>query len=201
MHYQDISTDTQTLYRLNENEQVVFFMLNRSEDITFELAGPGAAAHVFALYTGQDDEKQSLSLTQRHLAPDTVSSALVKSALNGKSTFSYDGVISITPGAHRSDANQESRALLLSPDARAQARPALEILAHDVQCHHAATTTPLNTEALFFAESRGLSKEVARNLLVQGFFQEAFERMETLGVNSNALKGAALSPVFAHSNE
>ena len=187
MYFQDISTDTKTRYRLNANEQGVFFLLNRSGQITFELAGSGATAHIFALYTGTGDSKQTLNLTQRHRAPDTLSSTLVKSALAEQSTFRYDGAIIITKDAHRSDASQESRTLLLSPEARAYSRPALEILAHDVKCHHAATTAPLGTEALFFAESRGLSKEAARKLLVHGFFQEALERMEKLGIETDKL--------------
>lgn len=189
MRYQDISTDTETVYRLAEKEETVFFMLNRTGQITIELAGPGATAHIFALYTDVGEAKQSLSLTQKHLAPDTVSSALVKSALDGTSTFSYDGAIRIVKDAHRSDASQESRALLLSPAARAQARPALEILAHDVKCHHAATTAPLSTEALYFAESRGLSRTDATTLLIRGFFQEALERMEKLGIETASARG------------
>jgi Fe-S cluster assembly protein SufD len=193
MIFHDISQDTQALYRLDENEQVVFFILNRTGEITFELIGPGAAAHIFAIYSGSGISKQSLHLIQKHLAPDTTSSALVKAALAGKASFSYDGAIVITRDAHRSDASQESRALLLSPEARVQARPALEILAHDVKCHHAATTAPLNEETLYFVRSRGLSRPEAEKLLVQGFFQEALERMKTLNIDTSLLREKILS--------
>lgn len=190
MEYRDISTDTQSHYRLVAQDQVVFFILNRSGDITIELTGPGAVAHIFALYTGRDVESPSLTLTQRHLAPETTSSALVKAALAGTSAFTYSGIIRISPNAHRSNATQESRNLLLSSGARAQAQPSLEILAHDVACHHAATTAPLTNEALFFAQSRGLSEAAARTLLIRGFFQEALERMKNKipGANNQAVR-------------
>jgi len=184
MQYRDISTDTESLYLLAANEQTVFFMLNRTGDVTIELAGPGATAHVFAFYTERTETDRSLRLVQKHLAPDTVSSALVKAALAGKHSFHYEGAIEIAKNAHRSNARQESRTLLLTSDARASVRPALEILAHDVICHHAATTSPVSEEALFFAQSRGLTNDAAERLLVQGFFQEALERMEQLGVTS-----------------
>lgn len=188
MQYRDISTDSTKVYRLATNEQVVFFLFNRSGDITIELAGSGATAHIFALYSGKENSKQSLSLTQKHLAPDTISSALVKAALDNHSSFTYSGAIAIAPNAHRSDASQESRALLLSSDARAEARPALEILAHDVKCHHAATTAPLSSESLYFARSRGLTEEQAQKLFVSGFFNEAIERMEPFGVSIDQVK-------------
>lgn len=178
MEYRDISTDTQSRYRLAAQEHVVFFILNRTGSITIELTGPGATAHIFALYTGHRTESPSLTLTQQHLAPETTSSALVKAALAGTSAFTYAGTIRISPDAHRSNATQESRNLLLSNGARAQARPSLEILAHDVICHHAATTAPLTDEALFFAQSRGLSETAARILLIRGFFQEALEQIK-----------------------
>ncbi len=190
MQYRNISADTRSLYRLAKNEEVIFFMFNRSGDITIELAGPGAKAHVFALYTANGGGKQSLRLTQSHLAPDTVSSALVKTALDGTASFQYDGAICIAKGGDRSNASQESRTLLLSREARSSARPALEILAHDVQCHHAATTSPLSEEAMFFALSRGLSRDSARGLLVRGFFQDALEQMEKLGIKNTELKAA-----------
>ena len=62
--------------------------------------------------------------------------------------------------------------------------PTLEILANDVLCRHAATTAPLNQEALFFAKSRGLSKAQAATLLINGFFNEALLKMETLGIKT-----------------
>lgn len=188
MRYQDISHDRIAEYRIKQNESVVFFMLNRTGTITLDLSEPGATAHVFAFYTGRTDSKQSLELNQKHSAPDTTSSALIKSVLNDKAAFTYDGAIIIEKDAHRSDASQESRSLLLSPAARAHARPALEILAHDVKCHHAATAGPLSEESLFFAQSRGLSEKQAHALLVQGFFHEALETMERLGIETDDLR-------------
>lgn len=182
MKFINITNDTQSTYRLEKGERCVFFMQNRSGELTFELAGTGAEAHVFAFFFGRGNDQATLRITQKHSAPDTVSSALVKSALSDKAEFTYEGLIRIEKSAHGADASQESRALLLSPQARAFAKPALEILADDVSCRHAATTSPLNPEALFFAASRGLSPEQARELLVQGFFNDALEKMENLGV-------------------
>lgn len=193
MQYRDISHDTDSVYRLATGEKVLFFMLNRTGKITIELVGAGATAHVCALYTALDRPSQSLDLTQKHLAPDTVSSALVKAALSGSVAFAYDGAIVIDKAAHGSHASQEGRVLLLSSQARASLQPALEILAHDVICHHAATTSPVNSEALFFVRSRGLSKDTAEKLLVQGFFQEAFERMETLSIGAKEARERLIS--------
>lgn len=191
MRFFDITHDTETLYRLGENEQCVFFLLNRSGDITFELAGINAAAYVFAFFIGKGQDEARLTISQRHLAPHTTSRVLVKSVLDDSAHFSYRGTLHIAPEASLSDASQENRNLLLSRDAQAFSEPALEILTSDVKCHHAAATGPLNQEALFFAQARGLSQKQAENLLINGFLHSS---VDTLGaLVSRAEKEKVLS--------
>ncbi|MDP2838041.1 MAG: SufD family Fe-S cluster assembly protein [Candidatus Moranbacteria bacterium] len=179
MQFKNISTDTETHYTLKENEQCVFFLLNRSDDITFELQGTRATAQVFAFFIGTGSEKHTLSISQQHLAPRTTSHVLVKSILHDAAEFSYQGMIHIAEVASLSDASQENRNLLLSKDARAFSKPALEILTNDVRCHHAATTNPLNPETIFFTETRGLTPVQSQALLIGGFFQSSLYTMST----------------------
>lgn len=187
MRLRDISQDQEALYTLKENERAVFFMLNRSGAITFDLSGRGAEAHIFAFFIGRNDDQGTLAITQRHSVPQTTSHALVKSVLFDASEYIYEGLIAIGKQADRSDASQESRALLLSPLAQASSKPSLEILANDVKCRHAATASPINSEALFFAQSRGLSGAQAEQLLIQGFIDEAVEKIERLGVDTSPI--------------
>lgn len=177
MIFKDISQDNVSIYTLNAGEQGVFFMLNRSGDITFELQGSGAEARVFAFFIGSESEKHALAIAQRHLAPGTTSHVLVKSILRDAAEFSYQGMIHIAERATLSDASQENRNLLLSKNARAFSKPALEILTNDVRCHHAATTSPLNPETLFYAETRGLNPHQAQELLIGGFLQSSLDTM------------------------
>lgn len=188
MKFLDISQDTKNNYRLEKNEKVVFFMLNRDGEINFEMAGENAEAHIFAFALGHGTIKQHLHINQKHTAPRTISSLLVKAALRDEAEFSYEGLIHLGEKALLADASQESRALLLSPDAKASTKPALEILADDVACHHKATVSPLSEETLFFAESRGLTRKQATDLLVQGFFNDALQKMESLGVSIEKVK-------------
>lgn len=180
MLFRDITHDTSTTYALNTGEQVVFFMLNRGGAITFELTGNGAHAHVFAFFIGNNHDAVDLNIIQNHRAPDTTSQVLVKSVLSDEARFSYRGTLHIAETAHLSDASQENRNLLLSPNAKAFSEPALEILTSDVSCHHAASTSPLSRETLFALEARGLSPIEAQNLLISGFLQSSIETLNTL---------------------
>ena len=177
MQFRDITNDKKTRYVLKQDEKCVFFMHNRSGDITFELAGPGAEARIFAVMTGPDSARRSLRIEERHLAPDTVSSAVVRNVLDDNAALSYEGAVRIERGAVRSDAVQDIRSLLLSSGASVSAEPALEILENDVRCRHSATASPVNQEQLFFARSRGLSEQAARQILVDGFLDEVLHGM------------------------
>jgi Fe-S cluster assembly protein SufD len=192
MKFLDITEDKKTVYTLKEQEQCVFFLWNRGDNLVFELTGKGAAAHIFAFFSLDQEDKKTLSILQHHQAPETTSHVTVKSVLRGQAECFYDGTIRIDAGAVSADASQESRTLLLSQNAKTTAKPTLEILEHDVRCHHAATVSPLNQEALFLAQSRGLSKTQAEKLLVQGFLNASLQKMSTLLPSQEQEKMVAL---------
>jgi len=89
--------------------------------------------------------------------------------VDGKTRGIFNGKIYVHPGAQQTDARQQARSLLLSDEARVDAKPELEIFADDVKCAHGAAIGQLDPEELFYLQSRGLHLETARNLLTYGF--------------------------------
>ena len=87
-------------------------------------------------------------------------------------------MIKVDPGAQRTDAFQESRNLLLSKRAHADAIPGLEILANDVRCTHAAAIAQIDREQLFYLRSHGLPDADANRLVIEGFLQALVVRFE-----------------------
>jgi Fe-S cluster assembly protein SufD len=104
-----------------------------------------------------------------HLVPHCSSRQLHKTIVDGKSRGIFNGKIFVHPGAQQTDARQQARSLLLSDEARVDAKPELEIFADDVKCAHGAAIGQLDPEELFYLQSRGLHLETARNLLTYGF--------------------------------
>ncbi len=96
--------------------------------------------------------------------------------LADRATAVWRGMIRVDPGAQRTDAFQESRNLLLSTAAHADAIPGLEIEADDVRCTHAAAVAQVDAEQLFYLRSRGMSDDQAKRLVIEGFLQELVER-------------------------
>ncbi|MEP7162440.1 MAG: SufD family Fe-S cluster assembly protein [Candidatus Moraniibacteriota bacterium] len=188
MRFSDISQDKKTHYSLKQNEEACFFMLNRTGQVTFELNAPGAKATILSLFLANEDG-HALSVTQKHSAQKTTSHFVGKALVGGTARFNYEGLISIEEKANGSDASQECRNLILSENAGAIAKPALEIKTDEVRCHHAATTSTLSKEATFFAESRGLNESEARGLLVAGFVKSVLEKIpETFSKERTAIE-------------
>jgi Fe-S cluster assembly protein SufD len=154
------------------------------------LDGEGASGKVTGAYATRGRQHVDFDTTQEHAAPNCVSDLAFRGILNDRSSAVWRGMIKVDPGAQQTDAFQESRNLLLSKRAHADAIPGLEILANDVRCTHAAAIAQIDPEQVFYLRSRGLSKERAERLVVEGFMAELVERFEEGDVR-DAL-GAAL---------
>ena len=122
------------------------------------LAGEGAEARVTGAYATHGRQHIDFDTTQEHAAPNTTSDLAFRGVLQGRSTAVWKGNIIVDPGAQKTDAFQESRNLLLSKRAHADAIPGLEIQANDVRCTHAAAVAQVDPEQLFYLRSRGLPR-------------------------------------------
>lgn len=113
-----------------------------------------------------------------HTVPECHTDELFKYLLKDNAVGSFMGRIFISQGAQKTLAYQQDRNLLLSPDARAYAKPFLEIYADDVHCSHGMTTGQLDEDALFYMRQRGIPDEEARVMLSIAFAKDVLERIE-----------------------
>ncbi|MQA74880.1 MAG: Fe-S cluster assembly protein SufD [Solirubrobacterales bacterium] len=141
-----------------------------------KLAGRGSSARVTGAYAGDGVQHLDYDTTQEHAAQDTTSDLAFRGVLAERATAVWRGMIRVDPGAQRTDAFQESRNLLLSTDAHADAIPGLEIEADDVRCTHAAAIAQVDREQLHYLRAHGVSEDEAKRLVVEGFLQELVER-------------------------
>ena len=151
-------------------------------DLNARLLGPGANSEMLGLYFGDGDQHFDFNTSQDHIEPNTGSDLLYKGALDGDSRAVFRGIIRVHPDAQRTDAYQTNRNLLLSPGARADSLPNLEIEADDVKCSHGATVGELDAEAKFYLMSRGLPLVQAERLVVMGFLGEVLSKLPLGGV-------------------
>ena len=87
------------------------------------LSGPGADARVTGAYATHGRQHIDFDTTQEHAAPSTTSDLAFRGVLQGRSSAVWKGNIIVDPGAQKTDAFQESRNLLISKRAHADAIP------------------------------------------------------------------------------
>jgi Fe-S cluster assembly protein SufD len=143
-----------------------------------DLAGEGAESRVTGAYFADGEQHLDYDTFQEHIAPNTTSDFAFKGALRDTATAVWRGMIRVEKDAQKTNAYQENRSLMLSPDAHAVPIPGLEILANDVRCTHGATVGRVDRDELFYAMARGLSQAEAERLIIRGFFQDILDRIE-----------------------
>jgi Fe-S cluster assembly protein SufD len=112
-----------------------------------------------------------------HAVPNCTSNQLFKGVLDDMSTGAFNGRIFVAKNAQGTMAYQKSNNILLTDEAKMDAKPQLEIYADDVKCSHGATVGQINEEALFYLRSRGISKKEARLMLMFGFAHEVIKNI------------------------
>ncbi len=102
---------------------------------------------------------------------------LHKAVAAGQGRSVFNGAVRVPRAAQRTNAAQLSRNLLLSDRARIDTKPELEIVADDVKCAHGATVSSLQTDELFYLQSRGIDADQAASLLQRAFCEEVLREL------------------------
>jgi Fe-S cluster assembly protein SufD len=84
----------------------------------------------------------------------------------------------VAQDAQKTQSDQVNNNILLSETAKIESKPQLEIYADDVKCSHGSTTGMLDSEAIFYMRSRGISEKAAQGLLIQAFTQEIVNEID-----------------------
>ena len=141
------------------------------------LVGEGADAQVNGVMFTTGRQHLAYFTRQDHAAPNTRSDLLYKSGLKDGSRIVWKGMIRVEKDAQKTDAYQKDDNILLSHEARADSIPGLEIEANDVRCTHGATAGQVDPEMVFYAQARGVERDTAIRLIVEGFFANVYDRI------------------------
>lgn len=179
---QNLDEVPECTYRVRANESrtvVVFSTGSKSIDGTVHvhLTGNNAQAYIYGVFVISGNNIVKLHTLQSHEAFGTMSNLLVKSVVMDQAVFSYDGAIRVEKQGQKTDAYQRNENLVLSQKAHARSKPSLEILADDVRCTHGATIGTIDTEQLFYLASRGVSYEIGKQLIVEGFLNGVLSKI------------------------
>lgn len=138
----------------------------------------GADMRHNGLYFTQGDEHLDLFTTDRHESRDTTGDTVWKGAATGTSRASYEGLIEIIEGATNTHTYLQTHSLMLSKQAKVDAIPSLIVKVDDVSASHGGTVGEVDEAQVFYMRTRGISREEAIQILVEGFFEPVIGQFE-----------------------
>lgn len=136
------------------------------------LAEPYASSECISIAVAKSGVVQDAGAKMIHLAPHTKSQIVSKAVGYGTGDSRYRGLVKISKEAHNSISKVECDTLLLNETARSDTFPLELVLNSSSSISHEATITKINAEQLFYLTSKGISAEVAEELIVFGFLKE-----------------------------
>jgi Fe-S cluster assembly protein SufD len=137
----------------------------------------GAECWVDGLYVVGENQHTDTHSVIDHQQAYCNSHQLYKGILDANGRAVFNGKVFVREGAQKTDALQTNKNLLLSPQARVDTKPQLEIYADDVKCAHGAAIGQLDQDQLFYLEARGINPELGKSLLTYGFAEEVIEKI------------------------
>ena len=141
-----------------------------SKSLDVILDKEGSSVEILGVYAGLSSEKIDLTVNVIHKAFNTKSLTQIRGVLKDSSSSLFKGVIKIEKKAQKTDSYLDHDVLILGDKARNESQPMLEIEADDVKATHGATTGRISEEEIFYLMSRGLSREEAVKIILEGFF-------------------------------
>lgn len=147
-------------------------------NLHFYVDGQQVISNLNGLYVPGNNQLVDSHTVVDHRMPNSESNELYKGVLLGNSTGVFNGKIFVRPDAQKTNAFQSCKNVLASDKATMNTKPQLEIWADDVKCSHGTTTGQLSDEALFYMQSRGISQDAAKTLLMLAFVQQVIDKVE-----------------------
>lgn len=145
--------------------------------LEIDMDGLGSNTRMSGFFFADKTQHFDLDTQQNHSAPLTTSDLLFKGAGKDTARTVWQGMIKSLPQMQKIDGYQVCRNLMLSDDTRMDGIPGLEIEADDVACSHAATFGTLEEEPIFYLMSRGIPRNEAQLMIIDGFFDELLQRI------------------------
>jgi Fe-S cluster assembly protein SufD len=164
-------------------------------NLNIKVDGEYAEANMFGLYMPNGSQHIDNHTVVDHIMPNSNSNEFYKGILKDKSTGVFNGKIFVRQDAQKTNAFQSCKNVLASTDATMNTKPQLEIWADDVKCSHGTTTGQLNDDALFYMQSRGISKAAAKSLLMLAFAQDVIDKFEIESIK-NYLQGLIEEKIY-----
>lgn len=167
---------------LNNNSRIymkVFYSnhFNLDSKIKINVLGRNTEVFIDIIYLAQNNVKYNLDFCSQYIDSSSSGKINIKGILNNSARAEAIGEINIDSKASDINIELNEHAILLSKDAKVKQSPILKVSNMNVKARHAASVTNIDSDTLFYLESRGIEKDVAKKLIVESYFSELLSQL------------------------
>ena len=158
-------------------------------EVSTELAGDSSETKIVGAFFGHNDQHLDLDSKVWHRAEHTTADLITRGVIDDQARSVYEGTQDVGRSAWDTNSYQRENTLMLSDDSEADASPKLIINNHDTEASHSASVGQIDRQDLFYMMTRGVPEDLARNMLVEGFFVPVLEEIEVEEFRDDLEKG------------
>ncbi len=140
--------------------------------------GQNSQSELQGIYFGQQSQHLAIITNSYHNVPHTTNKIVTKGVLKDKASSVSRGLVRIEKTAPKTDSYLADHVIHLSGEAQSNSIPSLEIINNEVKAAHAASSGEVDENHLFYLMSRGLNRNEAEMLIVEGFFEPILQKLK-----------------------
>jgi Fe-S cluster assembly protein SufB len=157
------------------------------------LSGKDSVGEFYSVALTNNMQQADTGTKMIHLGAGSRSTIISKGISAGRSNNTYRGLVRVGPSAEGVRNFTQCDSLLLGSECGAHTVPYIEVKNPSAQIEHEATTSKISDDQLFYAQSRGLDREAAVALIVNGFAKEVLQQLPMeFAVEAQKLLGISL---------
>jgi Fe-S cluster assembly scaffold protein SufB len=187
-----VDTTQDQKIHVSEDSQYVVKVDNYSDDkpSTVELVfdQPGVSAEIIMVYSVPAKGKLNVTTIAHHVVPNTSCLTKVRGVLHDHAVSNYVGKILIGRAAQQTSSFLDDAVLVVGNKTKNESQPILMIEADDVRASHGATTGRINTEEIYYLQTRGFAKSEAENIIEEGFLYSLLDDIADEDVRESVAK-------------
>lgn len=188
----DVEINNSIIIQQLKNSYCSFFTFYYEDGITNNkvevlLSEEFATCNLYSISILNNSAIVNHDVKMNHNSPNCESTQIYKGIFNGSSSGEFNSVVFVKKDAQQTSSVQQNNNIILSDYVSVRSNPQLEIFADDVKCAHGSTIGQIDYNALFYLRSRGVGKELATSILLQGFLNDVVQEMNILEVKKPIL--------------
>jgi Fe-S cluster assembly protein SufD len=155
--------------------------------VEVDLDGDASETKLVGAFYGHDDQHFDIDSRVWHNAEHTTADLVTRGVIDDHARSVYEGVQNVGRDAWDTSSYQRENTLMLSDESEADASPKLIINNHDTEASHSATVGQVDQQELFYMKSRGVPEQLAKNMLVEGFYVPVLDEIEVAELREDLL--------------